>query len=236
MRLLLTRPIQESEKTARMLNKSGASVTIDPLINITFGTKTPIDLSQMQAIIFTSVNAVRAYQRNYDDCSLPAYTVGAKTALAAQGIGIKKVINADGDVKKLSNTIADALNSRKSALFYPCGNHVAGTLQDDLERIGFKIIKEVLYHAEAATELKENTKKLLKSGMIDFIPFYSPRSALIFIELVKNAGLKNSMNNISALCLSPAIEKIVARLNWKKILTSTKPAQSDLFKLINIEL
>jgi len=68
------------------------------------------------------------------------------------------------------------------------------------------------------------------------MPFYSRRSALIFIELIKKAGLESCLANISALCLSPAIEKQITHLAWKKILTAKKPTQEDLFKMINVEL
>lgn len=236
MRFLLIRPIQDSEDTAKKLAKNGASTTIDSLINIEIETGPTSDLTEFQAIIFTSASAVRAFQKTYEEYSLPAFAVGDKTAAEAQAIGFKDIISANGNMQKLSNTIIESLSPNNGALLYLCGDHVAGSLKSGLEDAGFNIRKEVLYRAVAASNLKEETKNMLKSGAIDFIPFYSPRSALIFIKLIKDAGLTNSLRKTSALCLSPAIEKVVAQLNWKKTMTAEKPTQSDLFKMIDIEL
>ena len=236
MRFLLIRPIVDSEIVARQLHEKDHIAYIDPLIFIESLKNISIKLSDYGALIFTSPNAVRSYCQSNLDRNIKVFAVGAKTTKLAKERDFIDVIDAGGDVIKLSNTIKNHLSPRIKPLLYLCGKHVSGDLKGALETVGFTIDKKEIYQAIEAKNLSEETKANIKNGRIEHIPFYSKRSALIFIELAKKAKLVNYLTNITALCLSPSIETVAVSVNWKKIMTARNPNQTSLFKLIDIEL
>jgi len=193
-------------------------------------------LSDYQAILFTSSNGVRAFEMSSSIRDNNVFTVGDKSAEKAKNAGFHHVTSANGDLRKLSDTINDQLNPDNGSLLYICGKHQSGDLKQTLNRHNFIVDKYEIYEMIAASYLSEQTQDSLKKQEIDYIPFYSVRSAHIFIELIKKAELQYTLSTISALCLSPAIEKVIETLKWKNIMTSETPDQYTLFKLIDIEL
>ena len=236
MRVLLTRPTIDSESIARQLRDRSISTVTDPLLSFALLDVKAPSLSSYQAIIFTSTNGIRAFEKISFERNIKVYAVGDKTAKLAKALSFQSVTSAGGDLIKLSNTIKDQLNPTNGPLLYLCGKHQAGDLKQDMITHGFALDKLEVYDMVAATNLSEPAMNSLKNQEIDYIPFYSVRSAHIFIELVKNAELQNTLSNISALCLSPAIENVIKTHCWKNILTADKPNQYSLFKLIDIEL
>ncbi len=236
MRFLLTRPIADSEALAKRLKAKGIPCYIEPLMILDFLPKLPLDFTQYQALIFTSPNGVRAYAHHYHGANLKIYCVGDKAAKMAKSIGFKDVISAKGDLLKLSDTIHSQCTPNKGPLLYLSAKHIAGNLKEQLEGAGFKIDRQQIYQTNALKSLPVTIEKLIENDEINYIPFYSSRSALIFIELIKKAALENCLSNISALCLSPAVRAIIEPFHWKEIITADKPTQYDLFNKVNIEL
>lgn len=236
MRFLLIRPAEDSKALATELGKKDFDVDIDPVINISFLPLATLNIADYQGLIFTSANGVKSFMEQASPSNIAVYTVGNKTAQTAQNFGSLNIINADGNVQKLALIIKDHSKSKKAPFLYPRGEHVSGDLKQELENEGFKVDSPIIYKAVPSDGLQQQTKNMLKKGSIDYIPFYSRRSALIFIKLIKNAGLESCLSAVSALCLSPDIERSISALNWKEILTAGKPTQKDLFKMIDIEL
>ncbi len=236
MRFLLTRPLNDSESVARQLRKKDQIVYVDPLMTIEPLDEISINLSEYQAFIFTSPNAVRCYCQSNRDRNISVFAVGNKTAHIAETSGFREVFSANGDVQKLYNTIKSRLPFKTGTLLYLCGKHVSGDLKSELENVGFEIEKKEIYNAVAVSDLSDISKMQIKSGDIDYIPFYSKRSALIFIELAEKAKLLKYLTNVIVLCLSPSIEVIASSVNWKKVMTAKNPNQNNLYKLIDIDL
>lgn len=236
MNLLLTRPINESEALAEQLRKQNFNVYIDPLMNVKFLPIEPDNFSKYQAIILSSGNAVKAIDNINIENNFPIFTVGNRTANLVKMTGKTNVISADGDENILSELIINELVPDNGPLLYLCGVHITGKLSEILIKKGFQVISLEVYRMDAALDLSDKSKNLLNSGSIDFIPFYSARSAIIFKRLISKAGMDNTLATITALCLSTAIKKELASLNWKEIMIAKRPTQSDLFKLIKIDL
>jgi len=236
MRILLTRPINDSHRIERQLGQSKVDIYIDPLMQIKSLNVLKNDPLDCQALVFTSANGVRVYCKETQKCPLPIYVVGDNTRVAALKAGLKTVISADGDVKKLCATIILKLNPNDGPLLYLTGKHVAGTLKKDLEDANFQVNHQKIYTAVAAQKISISTKNLLKQRAIDYIPFYSPRSARIFRQLIEAEGINNLLSKASALCISHEVRKEILSLGWKSILTAKEPTQNSIFELINIKL
>ena len=70
---------------------------------------------------------------------------------------------------------------------------------------GIVVEQHVAYHAVAADTLDEACVHALKEHKITGASFFSPRSATLAMDLLKQYGLTDLMANIDAYCLSLAV-------------------------------
>ena len=80
MRALITRPQEDAADLAAALHARGIEPLVEPLLQIKPVPGASIDLDQVQALLFTSANGVRAFAALSDRRDLPAFTVGEKSA------------------------------------------------------------------------------------------------------------------------------------------------------------
>ena len=109
MRLLVTRPELECERTAALLRSRGHEVLLLPLLRIEAIADAELGAGPWTAAVFTSANAIRAitdHRRFGEIATLPAYVVGQRTGAAAIAAGFAPVMSADGDVNDLVRLIA----------------------------------------------------------------------------------------------------------------------------------
>lgn len=236
MRFLLIRPIEESFLLAKKLEEQGHFSITSPVLKIEEELPKSIDLSPYQALIFTSAIAVRIYEEHYGVSKLPIYAVGKKTAACAASLGFTNIHYGAGDVNKLAQLINSQANPSEGPLLYLSAADIAQDLKELLKNDHFQLKRTILYRATEKTTFEERAINALLAGKIDYIPFYSSRSALIFKEIIKNKNLVDYLNNVIALCLSINIENKVCDLPWNKIITANKPNEEELFNLIGINL
>src|SRR5579864_8514480 len=99
MRLLVTRPEPDGERTAALLRARGHEVLTLPMLRIEPIADAALGHGPWAAVLFTSTNAVRAlaaHPRFGELVGLPAYAVGARTQAAAAAAGFAPVRSADG--------------------------------------------------------------------------------------------------------------------------------------------
>jgi uroporphyrinogen-III synthase len=236
MRFLLTRPAIESDALDKKLSELGHNVLIDPLMTIHNMPLNNCTLDQYQAIIFTSANGVRSFHTQKGPLNIPLFVVGDKTAVAAKKAGFTDVRSADGDVKKLALLLKKTLIAENGPLLYLSAAHISHDLEKLLNDTSFIIDRHITYEVKAAPSMNKKSIAALENGEVDFIPFYSKRSALIFIDMINKNNLQHCTSTITALALSPALEGALKALSWQAILTAENPRESDLFNLIALPL
>jgi len=241
MFFLLTRPEEESQKLAQSLIALGHGAHCDPLLKIDQiktdkTTSSKITSGNFQAVLFTSANGVRAFARTAQPGGMPCYAVGASTAEEARAAGFHPVFTAAGNVVTLAQLVCRNLQASSGPLLHISGLDIAGNLSGILEAAGFQLVRIPLYKATKAAALSPVTCDMITSGQITHIPFYSPRTAEIFIALARRAGLQEYLTAITALCLSSAVSDVINSLSWHKILTAQQPDQTRLFNLIGVTL
>src|SRR6266849_624115 len=137
VRLLVTRPEPECERTAALLRERGHEVLLMPLLRIEPIADAELGAGPWAAVLFTSANAVRAiaaHRRFSELADLPAYTVGRRTQAAAAAAGFASIVSADGDVNALVSLIAskppvaDHMGASRTANSSParCGEGAGG--------------------------------------------------------------------------------------------------------------
>lgn len=232
MRLLITRPREDAEILAALLDSHGIEVSIEPLLTIDYCDGDPLILDDVQALLATSANGVRALVRRSDRRDIPLYAVGDATARTAADAGYCQVMSASGDVEALARLVIGRLDSTAGTLLHAAASHLAGDLAGTLARAGFTYRREILYQARSATALTDQTLAQLRAGDIDGVVLFSPRSAGTFTRLVDAADLSAAFRSIVCFVLSPAVTAAAARLAWERTVAALQPTQADLVAAI----
>src|SRR5437899_11195439 len=104
MRLLVTRPQHDGERTAARLRARRHEVTLAPLLRID-AVEVELPREPLSAVVMPSANATRAitrHPRRERLIALAAFTVGPPTAQAARAAGFREDECADGDTADLA--------------------------------------------------------------------------------------------------------------------------------------
>jgi len=235
MRLLLTRPVRESEALAALLQARGHDVLIAPLLSIHHREDAELPKRDWQALLVTSANGARALGLLADGAlkSVPVVAVGDASAEAARAQGFRDVKAAGGDVHSLDALAAEILDPAKGPLLHAAGSVLAGDLKGMLEARGFDVDRVVLYDAEKAEGFAPKAREALASGALDGVLLYSPRTARHFATLVKAEGVSGGLHRATAYCLSAAIAAEIDTLGFAAIRIADEPSQDALLALIS---
>ena len=239
MRVLVTRPKEDSQALADALRDRGHEVLLQPLLVITpEPLERPLDLAAVQALLVTSANGVRALAAALTGASarrdLPVFAVGDATAQAARDAKFAEVTSAGGDVEDLARLVAERLDPAAGPLFHGAASLVAGDLKGRLEAAGFTIERRVLYRAEPVPALSAEIEAAWIQGGIDAALFFSPRSAESFAATVRARDLAAAASLCHALSLSPAVAEILEQLPWASVRTAEQPTTEALLKGLDV--
>jgi len=236
LRVLLTRPRDDSEELAQELRTRGIEPVIAPMLAIANLPAPDLDLAGVQALLFTSANGARAFAAASRERALPVFAVGESTAAAARRAGFNRVESAGGDVESLAALAARRLDPAQGALLHAAGSALAGDLAGALGRQGFSVRRAVLYEAKPAESLDAAAAAALTRGAIDMALFFSPRTAATFVTLVRKAGLERACRNAAALCLSPAVADAARALPWREVRCAARPQGAAMLDDIDAAL
>ena len=166
MRLLVTRPEADAERTATALRACGHTVVVAPLLRIEPVEDAEIAAGPFAAILVTSANAAPAiarHRRFTELRALPVFAVGERSAQAMRSAGFTDVTSADGDVRDLARLVAQRVKGGAS-LLYLVGADRAGDLAGRLSGQGFVVRTVVIYRAIAAAVLPSAVADALAGG------------------------------------------------------------------------
>ncbi len=233
MRLLVTRPREDAESFAAALAARGIETVIEPMLEIVDLPGPPLTREDAQAVLFTSVNGVRALQRrNRSDLSqfidVPVLAVGDATDKAARAAGFRQVESAAGDVEALAALVLGRLSPGDGPLLHIAGSQVAGDLAGRLTAAGFVVRRTAIYAARKATALSAGALAALRHHRIDAVTFFSPRTATAFVTLCRDAGALPLLAGTAALCLSRAVAQAAGAAVWRAVVVAPRPDQEGL--------
>jgi uroporphyrinogen-III synthase len=186
--LLLTRPRPQSEAFAEALAERlpGRFLpVISPLLEIV-PLPAPLDLADVQGLIFTSANGVEQFAARTPDRSLPAWCVGEMTAAAARHAGLA-ARSADGDVADLAALVAERSNPAAGDFLHLRGAHATGDLVGRLTAAGVPARAAAIYD-QLPRPLTGEARTLLDRGRIDVVTLFSPRTARLFAAEALSEG------------------------------------------------
>lgn len=230
--MLVTRPEPDAGDTAARLAALDIEAALCPLLtHQTLGTSLP-DPTGFAAIALTSANALRALdERGVLDQfkSLPAYTVGDRTAARAEDMGFSFVQSAGGTLTDLAELLAHA--RLDGPIFYPTARDQSGDLAKSLAPFGVMVIAAQVYAMNAATELPEQIVGELEDGSIDAALFYSRRTAETFARLCEGKLSRLSRLELGALCLSETIAEPLVDAHFVRVGLADYPSEEAMMAL-----
>jgi uroporphyrinogen-III synthase len=232
MRIVVTRPQPDGERTAASLRARGHHVLVVPLMRVEPLTA---DLDgRWSALVITSANAVAAI-RNNPACrglvGLPVYAVGRRTALAAEAAGFAEVIAAGGDARDLVRLIAERHSDAAAPLLYLAGEHRAADLVAELAVHGITAEMRVVYRA-VTTPFPPELVAALEAGDVEGVLHFSRRSAENYIAGARMAGIVPSALGIRHYCLSQAVAEPLAEAGARRIVVPPHPDEAGLIELL----
>ena len=229
--LLLTRPLGQSRSLARDIETSfpGQSrCLISPLMLISPMGSLP-DTSNFQALLFTSVNGVKAFATLGGTSITPCFCVGARTTKAAQDVGLNS-ISANGSASDLTALVLSELDPTKGPLLYVRGENAAGDVSATLSGKGFTLVQAVLY-TQKPIELTEIVKQALMRGDALGLPLYSTLTAHRMVKVLKQ-NPDWPTENLTALCISENVGTEVRKLPFRRIEITAEPNGIEMLSLI----
>jgi uroporphyrinogen-III synthase len=234
MRILITRPEIDAAPLAKALEARGHVAVIMPLLDIRFR-DFGINPSCYRGVLATSANGVRALERcnSFENIkTLPLYAVGPASAAEARRAGFAHVETAGGDVVRLGEHVRTHLEAEGAPLLHVSGKAAAGDLQGLLGGFGFRVERIIGYEAKKARGFTPQVLQMLQEGDINAVLLYSPRTAVIFSDLVRQSGLDEALGHVRFFCLSDAVGAKLARISAKAVLVAQSPDQDALLDLV----
>jgi uroporphyrinogen-III synthase len=234
VRLLVTRPQPDAERSAAALRARGHATVVAPLLRIETVDGVEIGSGPWTAILVTSANAAAAVARHRrfpELKNLPVLAVGERSAQAMRDMGFADVISAGGGMGELTRLAAGRL-TRGARLLYLAGAERSGDLAGDLAARNFAVQTVVIYRALAAEALPPAAAEALAAG-IDGVLHFSKRSAEAYVKAAQAAGFIDSgINNPVHFCLSAQVAEPLIQAGAAKVRVAASPDEAALLALI----
>ncbi|MGE5539681.1 MAG: uroporphyrinogen-III synthase [Gemmatimonas sp.] len=233
-RVLITRPADEADALAKRVEAMGFVPVIEPLISICALPGAKVDAFDIQAVVFTSANGVRALATASGGESvsrtLPVFAVGTATAAAARAAGFQDVHEGQGTVEDLARVIAGNLPAQRGPILHVSGSVVARDLAPLLAASRHTVRRAVLYESVPAAALRSGTRRQIEAGAVGAALFFSPRTARTFVTLIEASRLQGAMRSIVSFGLSAAVSDALTSLPFARVVTAARPTTDALLE------
>jgi uroporphyrinogen-III synthase len=233
MRVVLTRPQEDSERSAAAVRARGHDVLIAPLMTIeTVKTKLRTNWG---AIIITSANAALAiadHPAGGELIKLPLYAVGRRSAEAAREVGFTNVSSSGGDLDDLLRTINTHRPDTMAPLLYLAGEDRSGDLIGDLAVRGIAAELAVIYRAVSAP-YPDELIAALEEGTVDTVLHFSRRSAENYLNGAKKAGIESQSLRPRHFCLSAQVAVPLIAAGITNLDVARRPDEASLIALLS---
>jgi uroporphyrinogen-III synthase len=232
MRLVVTRPLADSERTAAALRSRGHAVLVAPLLLVE-----PVvaDLSGgWGGVIITSANAPGAIAGNPARAALvrlPQFAVGQRSADAARQAGFSYVTSAGGDVRDLMQLIAERHADASAPFLYLAGEDRAADLVAELVVHGIAAEMRIVYRA-ATVPFPPKLTAALQACEVDAVLHFSKRSAENFIAGARQAGIIEQALGVRHFCLARPIAEPLSGAGAGSIAVAKRPDEAALIGLL----
>lgn len=232
MRVLVTRPQRQGERTAQRLRELGHEPIMLPLSEPAHDSAAAIAALTQTAgrLAVTSAEAIRALLAQAASLAphldRPLYAIGSATAEAAIAAGFTAVKPASGDGRDLAELIAA---EAAGAVTYLAGTPRAETFEKRASELGLRLTIAECYHMKQITPGNEALESLQRSSP-DAVLLYSRETATILFRFFN--PLPEWIGAARILCLSEAVAAAVPAPSLKNLRIAAMPDEQSLLSLL----
>jgi uroporphyrinogen-III synthase len=126
-----------------------------------------------------------------------------------------------------------ALKPATGPLLYPSAADVAGNLVAGLSAAGFKVDRHIVYRMDLAERLSGEAEDALRHGALDLVTYFSVRSVHGTRQAAETSGLRDRLDRVAALCLSPAVAAI-AKQSHKRTLSASAATEAGMLQALDL--
>lgn len=224
--LWVTRSAPFAHLTAQHLRAAGHSPLVAPVLGIVPApASSPAEVPDM--LVFTSRQGVRHHPLDTRFVHVPVFTVGDRTAKAAEAAGYDNVHSADGNVTDLANLILARATGAAHIVHYGA-REPAGDLVGQLCAAGHRA-ERICVYASREAEAGELGAVTASLPWLDGILLHSPRAARRVAALLQASDWRWSG---TAYCISEAAALPFAVLPGVRTAVAAKPNEQALLELL----
>lgn len=222
MKILLTRPLEDSKKLAQYLTAIGLQPVIIPLLAINYY---PADLSLIKQYDYILISSKHALFALENACCKD------KTILVIGKNNYQFIQNQSSKIELLGENILEAkqyLRLINSKILYLAGEDLTDNLEDFSN-----INKIIVYKANFCIENEDKIKDFILNEEKKILSFFSLRTAEFFLEIIKKYNLQINLTNSYFVCFSKKIGALFFQENFKNVFWAQKPQIEIFIELLN---
>jgi uroporphyrinogen-III synthase len=238
MRLLVTRPEPDAQRTAAALRQRGHHVSVAPLLRIE-GVAADLGSGPWDALVITSANSCRAvasHPRIAELVHRPIFTVGLHSAGAAREAGFADVIASDGDVDELAQLLTEKFKARDRRLLYLAGEDRTADLAAGLAAHGIQMKTVIIYRAVKVSEFPPPVRDAIGAGEIDGVLHFSRRTTESYLSSAVGAALLDRALVPFHYCLSAQVARPLLQAGATTVRVAQRPNETSLVELVGMAL
>ena len=231
MKILLTRPINDSIITSRTLSKIGIETLIVPFLEISRANYQEFKISKSDYIMFTSKNAANFFKFEKQFKNNLVFSVGSETKNILQEKGFKNIINADENLEKLLILTKKQLK-KGDVIIHPTYESSNLKLRNFFLSIGCKYFAIKCYSSKMICRNSDKLILFMKNTKKGMIAFYSPLTAKCFVNQIQKMNLIKYCNDKSFVVISEKVKEEINKLGKLSIYVARKPNQKEMIELM----
>jgi len=215
IRVLVTRPLPQGERTAARLTEMGYTPILAPMLRIVPVTPAdPPDFAALQAVLVTSANGADRLAALTPLRTMPLLTVGDRTAKTAKKLGFQSIASAHGDGKALLELARRTLDPAAGPVIHIRGRDAAVSFEA-LSEAGFDFRELITYEAVPVPDLPPEAYISPPAAAL----VYSARTAAALVEALRASALDPA--RITFIGISTAALAPLTALNAEVIASET---------------
>jgi uroporphyrinogen-III synthase len=232
MKVLVTRPEPDNQRTAEALKARGHQPLLIRLIDI-LPLAASLPAIKADCLVATSAHAFAHLPGTMakNARKLPVWTVGERTAAAARAAGFRNIRIGPGDAAGLAEAMVAALPLGTS-IAYLAGQPRKSFLEERLKAAGFHLQTVPLYKAVPLTMPPPELIAALQGPDLAVLHF-SRASAEAFAQLCSGETLKNAAQQALHVCLSADVAEGLAQVAPFRNRIAQNPHEASLLNALD---
>ncbi|MEM1088682.1 MAG: uroporphyrinogen-III synthase, partial [Pseudomonadota bacterium] len=229
--ILVIRSEPGASETIARLQAASYETIKSPVLAIASNPEVDIpDLSEIEALIFTSANGVRAFAQRTESRDHTAWCVGPATAAAAREAGFKRVEQSSGNATDLADYIINRTPPTGKPMLHIANAEAKGHLRKRLTNAGFTIVFCPLYRMTRAIHLSDTALETLISQAPTLVLIHSEKGALAFSELISSL----TPQNCTGVAISHQAAEPLSGSALKQINIADRPDEDSLMETLQM--